>query len=641
MKQIIILLLIISNYYSYSQSTLKFIPEKPEAGNIINIEYSASKRFINYNSVDLLIYAYDSVSIHPTGYEARLTKNNNIFSGKFEIPSNAVYLLFKIFAASKEYDIIDNNNGLLWEILVYKNNVTVKNANLNAALARLGSTPSNINRLPDYYSALDFLKTETELYPQNYAAELGLLTTMYDLKKINKETFTVKINELSNRKVDLNNEADVRTKVRALYANNEEPLASKIEKEFVKKYNNSDFAEEYAIAEISKAESFNDFVKQADIYFEKFPNSMNKDRIYIAYVTAFLQNNKITELVNRLDSMKFSGYLYARIAKSLFEYYKSKNLINNKNNQEILITLLAKADSIHENDVKNQQNPKPKIYTIGEWNDILDVQSGTIAEIKAEVFQEINKDMAGYFYERAISQLRENANDKLYENYIKLLISNNDTLKALNMAESAIIKGKVNEKIFSYHQELYNNLKNVNDSIYNSVLDSLFSLSQQFKKEIYLNELLNQPEYQYSLQTIDETFIDFRDLKGKIIAMNFFASWCEPCEAMYPAFMELFELYSQNKDVEIVAVNSFEEEKFKSSDLKNYIERKGIFFPVVKDVLDIIPRQIGINGIPAIAILDKKSRVRFILKGYSNKEKLLDDAAGRIEFLLQNEYLNE
>ncbi len=631
----ILFVLFIYNLQSLQSSELVFSPENPVQGDTVNIKYSGNKRFESKSKLDLLIYSFDSKSIHPEGFETILTKEGDFWTGKLIIPENSVYLMMKIFAAGNYIDMIDNNNGLYWEILVSKDNRHVRDANLKAALGRLGSISSNIDRLPDYHFAIKHLENEINLYPDNLSAELGLLTTLFDMKKINSDEFGKKLNEIASRKIDENDENSVRTKARALYANNEKEGAAKLESNFASKFPQSDIAEDILIAEISKAASLLEFVKSCDKFFSRFPNSLNRERVFLAYISGYMQSNKIEELITSLDSIKnVPGYIYARIAKNLFSYYKSKDLLKDQNNRNLLITLIDKAEKISDEQIKSPSVGKPKIYTNGEWTDMLDIQSGTVKEIKAEIYKEIEPYRGLEYYKSALALLRDNASEALYENYIELLIALGDSAKAIEMAEDAIIKGKISEKITDFHRDASRTVLSMNDSLYNIKADSIYAQSKKIKQEIYLNEILQQTEYQYALETLENTFVDFRDLKGKVAVFSFFASWCDPCKTMFPAFQELYILYKNNPDVEIVAVNTLENEKLSKDDLKRFVVKNDIAFPVARDVMDIMPRQMGINGIPTIAILDKKSRVRFLVKGFSNNEKMLDDISGRIEFLL-------
>lgn len=643
MKMFIAILTITTlNFCSIFASNLIFypMPTMVGVGDTLKIEFSGNIRFIDRNEIDLLYYLFDERSIYPKGDEVKLLRDQNKWSGSIVIPEGTVYIMFKVFAAGDYIDIIDNNNGKYWEYLVKATNAdgvrtAVRGANLKAALSRLGTISANIDRLPDYHEAIKHLEYELKQYPDNIAAELGLLTTLFDTKKISNDSFKKQIEEIANRIVDINNESAVRSKSRALNSINENDEAMDMENEFSRRFPNSEIAEDKLISEISRAGSLNDFIKSSKIFFNRFPNSINRERVFLAYISGYLQSNKVNELIADLDTMSnVPSYAYARIARSIFEYNKTRNTLNDSQNRLMIESLLEKAESLTKKLSKANDNEKPKIYTPGEWLDILDVRLGTIYELKAEYYQFTEPINAVPLFESALTLLRNSATENLYENYIQLLVTLGDSAKALDLSEKALVNGKISYNITEFHRELCRNLLYLNDSTYNLKADSIYQKSKLVKNEIYFNEILDQDEFQYTLETLDGTYIDFRDLKGKVLLIYFFASWCDPCLTMFPAFQEIYQLYSENPNVEIVAVSTLENSNFTNETLKRFVVQSNVGFPIARDVMDIIPRQMGINGLPTIAIFDRDSHVRFLVRGFSSNEKLLDELSGRIEFLL-------
>ncbi|MBX3042441.1 MAG: TlpA family protein disulfide reductase [Candidatus Kapabacteria bacterium] len=636
MKYLISIMLIFSNYVLNS-SELTFTPELPQTGDTVNVQFSGNQRFNNHDKIDLVYYIFNANDINPVGMETQLIKSGSNWKGSFVVPEKAVYAMFKIFATGDYIDKIDINNGLYWEILVHQDLKPMRGAKLRAALARLGSISSNIDRLPEFHNAIKLLEEELMLYPDNLAAELGLVTTLFDTKKINSDNFQKRIEEIAKKRIDLNDESAVRSKSRALFAINDKVEAELLEKNYVQRFPNSEMAEDFMISEISSADNLESFTRYCEDFFRKYPKSINLERIFLAYISGYLQNNKIDELISKLDSIPNApGYAYARIARNLYAYYKSKDLLSTAGNQDFLISLINKAEDNNTKQSKSEFEDKPIIYSNGEWLDILDVQLGTIKEIRAEILSSIQPAIAVPYYENAIKILRNNSNSSIYERFIELLISLSDSAKALEVSEDALIKGKLSDNISEIHRDLCKSLLYMNDSLYNLRADTIFSKSREIKKEIYLNEILDQDEFQYALETLEGTFVDFRDLSGKVAVFNFFASWCDPCITMFPAFVELYNLYFDSPDVELVSVNTLEKDNFNLESLKRFVVQNDLTFPVVRDVMGVIPRQMGVIGLPTLAIFDRNSHVRFLVRGFSNNESLLDEVAGRVEFLLDN-----
>lgn len=635
MKKLIFILITILIGNEIFASELIFKPEKAKIGDTINVFYSGNQRFDNKKSIDLVYYVFDENSSFPKGYETNLIKNNDNWQGKFVVPQNSVYILFKIFVAQDNIDIIDNNFGNYWDLLIYDGAKPLRNAYLKSALTRLGSISSNIDRIPNFYEAIKNLENELANYPDNISAELGLVTTLFDMKKISNDEFNKRIKEISKTKINENNENDIRAISKSLSAINEKKKAEELEQNFATKFPNSSIAEDLMISKISNTDNFKDFSNFCINFFKKFPNSINNDRIFTAFSTAYLQQNKVDALINILDSLPNSpAYIYSRIAKNLFEFYKKQNKIINPETKNYLLSLVNKSEEKSNNFKNNTQNQNFSIYSKGELEDIIDVQIATIYEIKAELLKEFEPVNAVPYFEQSIELYRNNVNSNIYENFISLLISLGDSLKALKNAEDAIIKNKSSENIFEFHSDLSRRIYNLNDSTYLLKLDSIEQKRNLYLREIFQNELLKIDNFDFSLETLDGTLVEKRDIKNKISIFNFFSSWCEPCKAMIPAYNMLNDELLEDELVELVAVNVWENNRYTNEEFKKFIKQNDILYPVARDNFDIFPRQIGITGLPTIAILDKNSNIRFIIRGFSNNESLINDILARVDFLL-------
>lgn len=104
--------------------------------------------------------------------------------------------------------------------------------------------------------------------------------------------------------------------------------------------------------------------------------------------------------------------------------------------------------------------------------------------------------------------------------------------------------------------------------------------------------------------------IELRDLKGKVIFINFWAEWCPPCKAEMPSIQHLYEAFENHEEVVFLMVD-VDHKGVKSS---QYIHDKGLTFPVVLP-MNSIPTIIFKGTLPTTVVLDKRGAVAFEKEG--------------------------
>jgi cytochrome c biogenesis protein CcmG/thiol:disulfide interchange protein DsbE len=109
----------------------------------------------------------------------------------------------------------------------------------------------------------------------------------------------------------------------------------------------------------------------------------------------------------------------------------------------------------------------------------------------------------------------------------------------------------------------------------------------------------------FSLKTYDGKIIELAKLKGKVVVVNFWATWCPPCRAEIPDFIKVYDIY-KSKGLEIVGI-ALDEDGWPI--VKPFLEKNKINYPIVLGTAEVVQQYGGIEGIPTTFIVDKKGNI--------------------------------
>ncbi|HXX64736.1 MAG TPA: TlpA disulfide reductase family protein [Bacteroidota bacterium] len=125
------------------------------------------------------------------------------------------------------------------------------------------------------------------------------------------------------------------------------------------------------------------------------------------------------------------------------------------------------------------------------------------------------------------------------------------------------------------------------------------------------------PAPNFTLPTATGGTIELAKLHGKVVVVNFWATWCGPCRSEIPGMQEVYEKY-KSKGLEIIGVSLDQ----KGWDVINpFVKRMNISYPVVLGNNQVAESYGHIDAIPATFIVGKKGEVLQHHVGYMSKEE--------------------
>jgi len=114
--------------------------------------------------------------------------------------------------------------------------------------------------------------------------------------------------------------------------------------------------------------------------------------------------------------------------------------------------------------------------------------------------------------------------------------------------------------------------------------------------------------------------------RGKIVLLNFWATWCKPCTTEMPAMQSAYDKL-RDKGFVVLAVNELEDD----AKVREHIAQYGHTFPVLMDRDNKVANQFGVFGLPVSVFIDQQGRVQEYIKGGLLTEQKIYDVVARIQ----------
>jgi peroxiredoxin len=133
----------------------------------------------------------------------------------------------------------------------------------------------------------------------------------------------------------------------------------------------------------------------------------------------------------------------------------------------------------------------------------------------------------------------------------------------------------------------------------------------------------------FSLTTLDGQTLTLSDLRGQVVLVNIWATWCPPCRAEMPAIEATYRAYKDQGFV-VLAVNSTSQDQ--QANIQPFMDEYGLTFPVPLDLDGTTTRAYRISSLPSSFFIGRDGVIRDVVIGGPMAEALL---RSRIQKLLE------
>lgn len=379
----------------------------------------------------------------------------------------------------------------------------------------------------------------------------------------------------------------------------------------------------------ASAGSPTEFLKNLEAYLQKYPQSARRGEIERElYKTAVEQRDR-NRTIKYAEVLVTSNPSDVDVLTTLITQLRER-----RGEGDLQKALVYSEKVVKEIEAIVNAGLRPRRLSQAQWNDRKDKGMASVYLLRGKVNADLNNDSAAQSDFQKSFKLAKLAGAAIALG--ELAEKRKDTEQALDYFTQAFVIAQVTDeqvdekmlrrRLSQLHAAKYGTETGLGDKVLKTY--DIFSK----EREEYLAKLegpsinagLTDP-LQFRLTKVDGSQVRLSDYRGKVIVVNFWATWCGPCLTEMPLLEKAMEKYKNDTEVVFLALSTDEER----DDVAPFIKQHKFKLPIAfAETLNDLYR---VNSIPTTIIFNRNGEISFRQAGFNAREDFVAKISERIE----------